>query len=238
MSDSLLRDLDRERSKMQADVEKFNRHYEDLVEYVRQHVEQTTIEWAKLVANHSKAILLIIETTHVVDENDYTYGDSEPIRFTTLSLADGEIWDQLLHPEHSKAVRGSEYHGLTMDDLKDKPRIADVWTDIEKMSEDCHIIVFNADHALSALRNIRRTHLLDGAYCLHNKSKEYYGQFYELSLETILSYQGIDKKREDLKDSRERILMLAQVVRNIAAGMKKKEQEPEVDENSLDEHPF
>jgi hypothetical protein len=54
--DSVLRDLDRERSKMQSDMENLNRHYEQLCGYVRQHVEQSTVEWAKLVANHPQAL--------------------------------------------------------------------------------------------------------------------------------------------------------------------------------------
>ena len=73
--------------------------------------------------------------------------------------------------------------------------------------------------------------MLDDAFCLHNKCKEYYGEFYDLSLEKVLSYQRIDKKREELKDSRERILMLAQVMRNLAVGMTK---QPPQDVDSLD----
>lgn len=232
MSDSLLRDINREQSKMQATIANFNRHYEDLEEYVRQYIEQTTIEWAKLVLDHPKSLLLIVETTRTDG------GENEPIRLTTLPLAGGETWNQLLHPTYSQDVTGSEYHGLTMDDLKDKPRIAEAWPDIAKTLADRHIIIFNADFACDALRSVCQTHLLDDAYCLHNKCKEYYGEFYGLSLEKIIGYQGIEKKREDLKDSRERIQMLAQVIRNLAAGMKKHLQEPEEFEDSLDDHPF
>lgn len=232
MSDSLLRDLDREQSKMFASIGILNHHYGEMTSYIQRYLEQSIIEWATLVLDHPKSLLLIVETTRT------NGGENEPIRLTTLALASGEIWDQLLQPTYTQDVTGFEHHGLTMKDLEDKPRIADAWPDIVKMLADRHIIVFNADFARSSLRSVRRTHLLDGAYCLHNKSKEYYGQFYELSLEVILGYQGIDKKREDLKDSRERILMLAQVIRNLATGMKKRVQEPEASEDSLDEHPF
>lgn len=232
MPDSLLRDLNREHSKMEASIAKMNHHYGELEEYVRQYIEQTTTEWAKLVLNHPKSLLLIVETTRTDG------GENEPIRLTTLPLAGGEVWDQLLRPIYSQDLTGSAYHGLTMDDLKDKPRIVDAWTDIEKALEDHHIIIFNADFARDALRSVCRTHLLDDAFCLHNKVKEYYGEFYELSLEKILSYQDIDKKREDLKDSRERIRVLAQIIRNLSTGIKKKTQEPEENEKPLDDCPF
>lgn len=232
MPDSLLRDINRERSKMEASIRKLDYHYEQMASYVQSHLEHSTIEWARLVLDHPKSLLLIVETTRTDG------GENEPIRLTTLPLVGGEIWDQLLQPIYSQDLTGSAYHGLTMDDLKDKPRIVDAWTDIEKALEDHHIIIFNADFARDALSSVCRTHLLDDAYCLHNKSKEYYGEFYELSLEKILSYQDIDKKREDLKDSRERIRVLAQIIRNLSTGMKKKTQEPEENENPLDDYLF
>jgi len=82
---------------------------------------------------------------------------------------------------------------------------------------------------------------LDHAFCLHNRCKEFYGEFYNLSLERVLSYQGIDRKREQLTDSRERALMLVQVVRNLAVGMAKVVEESDPGDDSLgdlDEHPF
>jgi len=245
--DSVLRDLDRERSKMQSDMENLNRHYEQLCSYVRKHVEQSTVEWAKLVVNHPQALLLVVETTRIVDESGYaTDGWSEPIRFTMLSLASGEMWDQLLSPTHSKGVEGTEYHGLTLEDLEGEPRIADVWPNIKERLDGRHVIIFGADWVRDALRSVGLFGL-DGAFCLHNKVKEYYGEFYDLSLEKVLSYQGIEKKREDLKDSQMRILMLAQVVNNLAAGMKKNQVEQSesgaLDDDGdelgdLDDHPF
>jgi len=236
--ESVLRDIDRERSKMQADVDNLNRHYEKLAGYVRQYIEQTTVEWAKLVAGHPRALLLVVETTRIVDEHGNSYGEEEPIRLTTLLLASGEMWDQLLHPTHSSTVRGVEYHGLTMADLEEKPRIADVWPNIANVLGGRHLIVFGADYARKALQPYA-TDALDSAFCLHNKCKEYYGEFYELGLEKILGYQGIDKKRDELKNSQDRILMLAQVVKNLATHMAKQTGEPEVSEDeSLDEHPF
>lgn len=232
MPDSILRDLNREQSKIQATIANFNHHYGDLEGYVRQYVEQTTIEWAKLVLDHPKSLLLIVETS-LTDG-----GDNEPIRFTGLPLAGDEIWDQLIHPTLSKDVYWTEHHGLTMSDMENQPSIAEAWSDIEKVLADRHIIIFGADYARNTLRTMCRTRLLDDAYCLHNKAKEYYGEFYELSLRTVMSYQGIDKKREDLKDSRERVLVLAQVVRNLSTGMKKQVQESEEHDDSLDEHPF
>lgn len=176
--DSVLRDIDREQSKMQTDIANLNRHYEKLQGYVSQHVQQSTIEWARLVTDHPKALLLIVETTRVVDEHDYSYGgESEPIRFTALPLASsGEVWDLLLHPTYSRAILGAEYHGLTMVDLEDRPLLADAWPNIQETLEDHHIIIFSADFARSALQSVYQTHILDSAYCLHNKCKEYYNQ--------------------------------------------------------------
>jgi DNA polymerase III epsilon subunit-like protein len=243
--DSVLRDLERERSKMQSDVENLNRHYGKLVGFVRQYLTQTTVEWAKLVVSHPKTLLLVVETSRIVDESGYSYGvESEPIRFTGLALASGEIWDQLLHPTHSRQVLGAEYHGLTMVDVEAQPRLADVWSSIAERLEDRPVILFGADWTRQALRSVDPTyaHALDSAFCLHNKCKEYYGEFYELSLEKVLGYQGIDKKRDELKDSRDRLLMLVQVMNNLAVGMEKQTQDPETSEDNsledLDDHPF
>lgn len=238
--DSVLRDIERERSKMQTDIDNLNRHYGNLVGFVRQCLAQTTIEWAKLVASHPKAVLLIVETTRIVGEDGYSYGgESEPIRFIGLSLTSGELWDYLLHPTYSKAVGGAEYHGLTMEDLEEKPLFADAWPKIVEVLENRHIIIFGADWARSALRSVYPGGVLDGAFCLHNKCKEYYNEFYDLSLERVLDYQGIDKKREELKDSRDRLLMLAQVVNNLAAGMEKHVDESESEGlDDLSDHPF
>jgi DNA polymerase III epsilon subunit-like protein len=244
--DSVLRDINREQSKMQADVDNLHRHYEKLMGYVRQYVEQTTVEWAKLVASHQKTLLLVVETTRIVDETGYSYGgESEPIRFTGL-LTSGEIWDQLLHPTHSKAVLGAEYHGLQWSDLEGKPTISEAWPNIEKMLEDHHVVIYGADYASKSLQSVFPTHVLSSAYCLHNKCKEYYGEFYELSLEKVLSYQAIDKKRGQLTNSRDRVLMLAQVLHNLAANVKKQDENaPEAAIaasdamlSDLDDHPF
>jgi len=86
------------------------------------------------------------------------------------------------------------------------------------------------------LQSVGQPYALEGVYCLHNKCKEYYGEFYDLSLEKVLAYQGIDKKRDELKDSQDRLLMLAQVVRNLAAGMTKQTQTEELE--TLVDHPF
>jgi DNA polymerase III epsilon subunit-like protein len=237
--DSVLRDLERERSKIETDVNNLYRHYEKLAAYVRQHLEASTIEWAKLVADHPRALLLAVETTRIVDQAGYSYGgESEPIRLTTRSLANGEMWDQLLRPTHSAQVQGTEYHGLTMADVEDRPTISEAWPTIAEQLEGRHLVIFGADHARAALRTVYQTSLLDGAYCLHNKAKEYYNQFYQLSLEAVLGYQGIEKKREDLKDSRDRLAMLALVVTNLAAGMKKQSQEDETANDDLSDHPF
>lgn len=241
--DSILRDIDREQGKMRADVENLHRHYEKQVSFVRQYMAESTVEWAKLVVSHPKTVLLIVETTRIHDENGYGFSnDNEPIRLTTLSLVSGEMWDQLLYPTHSQQVYGAAYHGLQRSDLVRQPRFADAWPAIEERLKDHHILIFGREHARVAFQTVTTSKILDDAFCLHNKCKEYYGEFYELSLEKVLAYQGIDKKRDDLTDSRERIQVLAQVVRNLAAGMKK--QEPETEDytdtslDNLDEHPF
>lgn len=87
---------------------------------------------------------------------------------------------------------------------------------------------------------------LPGATCLHTKCKRYYGQFYDLSLQTVLSYQGVNKTRTEMTDSRERIEMQVLVLRNLAEGKAKVQEVPDtpvaseaidlVDE--LDAHPF
>ena len=90
---------------MQSDIDNMNRHFEKLAGYVHQHVEQAAVEWARLVATHPKALLLVMETTRVTDESGYaTAGDSEPIRLTLLPLVAGNVWDQLLHPTYSHTV--------------------------------------------------------------------------------------------------------------------------------------
>jgi len=237
--ESVLRDLEREKSKMQTDVDNLYRHYEKLQGYVRQYIESTTIEWAKLVASHTKAILLVVETIRILDETGYaSSGENEPIRFTTLSLASSEVWDQLIYPTYSRQVQGTEYHGLTLAELEGKPTISEVWPKIAEALEGRQVIIFNAEWARRAIQTVYPTHALDGAYCLHNKAKEFYGEFYELSLQKILTYQGIDRQREQLRDSRDRLLMLAQVVNNLAMGMEKQIQESETSENDLDSHPF
>lgn len=234
--ESVLRDIDRERSKMESDIDSMNRHYEKLAGYVHQHVEQAAVEWARLVVTHPKALLLVMETTSIINEHGYAVSnESEPIRLTLLPLEAGNIWDQLLHPTYSHDVHGTEYHGLRMADITDKPRLADVWQHIERMLKGQHIVIFGADWARNALRSVHHTHALDQAFCLHNKLKEYYNQFYDLSLATILNHQNIDKKREELRDSRERILVLAQIVRNLAAAMPKQSQESEGSESFLDD---
>ena len=237
--DSLLRDLDRERSKMQTDIANLNRHYDQLHSYVQQYLQQGIIEWARLVLDHPQAQILVLETTTIINEDGYATGDghSEPLRLTTLSLASDEIWDQLLHPTFSQSITGREYHGLSMADLVGCPRIADAWPQICERLADRHVVIFGADWSRRALQTVQPApRLLDKAFCLHNKCREYYGEFYELSLEKILAYQDINKKREQLKDSQERLLVLAQVLTNLAAGMPKHEEEPELDD--LDEHPF
>lgn len=234
--DSVLRDIDREQGKMQSDIDNLNRHYEKLVGFVRQYIERTTMEWARLVASHPKTVLLVVETTRIVDEHGSSY-ESEPIRFTTLSPTSGEMWDQLLRPQ-SRKVQGSEYHGLTMADLLDKPDIREAWPSIAEQLEGRHIVIFGADHTRQALQSVGHPHALDNAFCLHNKCKEYYGEFYDLSLEKVLSYQSIDKKREELVDSRDRLRMLAQVMNNLAMGMVKQTSEDPNSLGDLDDHPF
>lgn len=238
--DSVLRDIDREQAKMQADVNNLHRHYEQLQGFMRQYIQQTTIEWAKLITSHPESLLLLVETSRILDESGYaSSGESEPIRFTTLQLVSGEIWDQLIYPTYSKSVHGTEYHGLTLADLQGKPTISEAWPAIMEMVEGRQVVIFGADWARRAIQTVYHTHALNGAYCLHNKAKEYYGEFYELGLEKVLSYQGIDKKREELKDSRDRLVVLAQVVNNLAAGMEKRAQESEgLDLGDLDDHPF
>ena len=240
--DSVLRDLHREQAKMQGDISNLSRHHENMYDYVRQYLEATTIEWATLVVGHPKALLLAVETTHIVDENGYyASSDSEPIRLTTFSRVRGEIWDQKIQPTYSKGVQGTEYHGIVLADLLDKPRLVDIWSEIVERLDSKHLIIFGADWARLAMRTVQPAHLLalDHATCLHNKCKEYYGEFYEISLEKVLSYQGIDKPRTELRDSRERVVMLDQVIRNLAAGMTKQEQERSDDNlDDLDPHPF
>jgi DNA polymerase III epsilon subunit-like protein len=238
----MLRDINREQQKMQSDVDNLNRHYGKLQAYLYEYIEQSVVEWSKLIVDHPKTLLLIIETTRIVDENGNSYGGgSEPIRFATLSLVSGEIWDQLLYPSYSRDVRGTEYHGLQWSDLEGKPTISEAWPKIVEVLGDRHIVVFGAEWALNALRSVRQTHLLDEAFCLHSKCKEYYNEFYELSLEKVLSYQGIEKKREELSNSLDRLAMLAQVVRNLAANTKKQEAATAASDDmlsDLDEHPF
>lgn len=240
--DSILRDINREHGKMLSDISNLNRHYDQLQDFTYQYIRQTTIEFAKLVVDHPKSLLLIVETTRIFGEQGWAIDgrETEPIRFTSLSLTTGEIWDQLLHPTYTNSVNGEEYHGIWMSNLIEKPRLADIWPEVIERLNGKHIIIFGADWARSAIRTVQPAHLLalDNAACLHNKCKEYYREFYELSLEKVLAYQGIDKKRSQLKNSCERILMLERVIHNLAAGIEKQTQGAIDTEVSLDEHPF
>jgi DNA polymerase III epsilon subunit-like protein len=234
---------------MSADIVNLNRHYEKLHNYVYLHIQQGVKEWARLISDHPRALLLVVETTQIIDSNGYATGSSEPIRISGLSLADGEIWDQLLSPTYSLEVRGAEYHGLSLDDLKSKPRLAGAWSSLVVKLLNRHVVIFGAAWARDALRSVTQSQVLDEAFCLHSKTKEFYNEFYDLSLEKILSYQGIDKKREELTDSRDRLQVLAQVVRNLAVGMAKQTPESETSDDAvvadggdelgdLDDHPF
>jgi hypothetical protein len=237
----LLRDINREQGKMQSDVDNLNRHYGKLQAYLYEHIEQSVVEWARLVVDHPKALLVVMETTRIVDENgDAAYGN-EPIRITSLNLASGEIWDQLLATTHSKWIRGTEHHGLSEKDLRDKPKFESIRQQVLEHLMDRHLIVFGLEWARSALQSVTNVRLLDDGTCLHAKCKEYYNEFYELSLEKVLSYQGIEKKREELRDSRDRLAMLAQVVHNLATNVKKQEADGAASDDmlsDLDEHPF
>jgi DNA polymerase III epsilon subunit-like protein len=240
MPESFLKHISYKQGKMQGAIANMNRYYDEMTDFIRQYIVETTVEWAKLVVSHPKTTLVIVETTPIVDDmgNSYT-GESEPIRITTFFFEkETYILDQLICPTISKDVKGTEYHGLSWSDVREYPRFDEVLPRIEEHLKDRVVIIFNADWARQALSTVSRSDIFKDALCLHNKAKEYYGQFYELSLQTVLEYQGINKTRDQLKDSRERILMLAQVVRNLAAGMKKVEPEPEPEETDLDEHPF
>src|ERR1022692_2505249 len=85
----LLRDINREQGKMQADVDNLNRHYGKLQAYLYEHIEQSVVEWARLVVDHPKALLLVVETTRVVDEDGSAAYGNEPIRMTSLNPANG-----------------------------------------------------------------------------------------------------------------------------------------------------
>jgi len=236
--ESLLRDIDRERGKMQDNLANLERHYQKLHGYVQQYVRQAVIEWARLIVSHPASTLLIVETTKIIDENGYAYGnEAEPIRFTSLSLSSGEVWDQLLSPSRSRGVAGTEYHGLRQADLIGKPRLADAWPGIVKALSNRQLVIFGADYAREAFQS----DLLKDAFCLQSKAKEFYGEFYGLSLEKVFRYQGLDVNRDDVRDSRDRLPLLAVVVRNLAAGMKKQEPESELADGELgdlEDHPF
>src|SRR5579884_2631372 len=147
---SFLRDIDREKGKMQGDIDNLLRHYEKLAGFVQQYTQATTTEWARLAVNHPSALLLIVESTGIVDETGYyAYGgEVEPIRFTAYHLTSETIvLDQLIHPTHSYDVRGFEYHGLRLSDIEDKPLLSAAWPTIQDTLENHHIIIFGADYA-------------------------------------------------------------------------------------------
>lgn len=236
--DSLLRDIEREGSKIKTDIDNLYRHSEKQQGYIRDYIRQSTTEWARLAIDHPKLLLLIIETTPIIDKYGYVSGEQEPIRLT--ALAGGKAWDYLVHPTLSCGdVQGFEYHGLVTSDLDNKPRLADVWPDIMNILQDSHIVVFGRDFARDALFRVlpAAAHILDNAFCLHVKCQEYYNEFYGLNLEKVLSYQGINKRRDLLVSSRDRILELVNVIRNLAQGQEKQEQPPE-DLGDLEDRPF
>lgn len=233
-----LKDINREQGKMLSDIESMNRHYVKLQDSLYQLIRYNVIEWARLVESHPKAVLLIVETTQIVDEHGRGLsGHNEPIRFTTRHIASGEIWDQLIKPTHSKGVAGTEFHGLSWFDVLDQPKISEAWDSIAAHLADRQVVIFNAQWARDSVKTSYPTRLLDSAYCLHTKAREYYNEFYGCSLEKILGYQGTDKTRGDLRAAPARVVMLDLILHNLANGMEKKP-EPEPELTDLDDHPF
>lgn len=232
-----LRDINREQAKMKTDVESLTRHYGQLESFLYGYIRQSVIEWARLIETHQKAVLLIVETTQIVDANGHGLSShNEPIRFTTRQLATGEVWDQLIHPTHSEGIAGTEYHGLSWFDVLDQPKISDAWGNIAEHLADRQVVIFNAQWARDSVKTTYPTRFLDSAFCLQNKAREYYNEYYGLSLAKVLEYQGIDKKREDLRAAPARVVMLDLVLHNLAAGMEKKPEPAVLDD--LDDHPF
>lgn len=236
--DSLFGKIDYVRGKMQSDIDRLFRHHDEQVEFIKQHIRQATIDWARTTIDNPKTLLVILETTPIVNEYGSVLQDHEPIRFTSFDPVTGELYDQLFAPTSSKEVRGAEYHGLTLADVGGKPLLKDVWDAIIKIMEGRHIIIFGADWARRSLQHMPHAYVLKKAMCLHNKCKEYYAEFYRLGLTEILAYQGIDKTREDFKDSRERIVMYKQILSNLAAGMEKQTPAQEKGLDDLPDHPF
>jgi hypothetical protein len=240
--DSLLRDLNREHYKMQRDMIALDLHYKNLETYLYQYVKNSVVEWAKLILNHPKASLLIIETTPIYDYNGYANGDNEPIRFTGMSLVGNQKWDLLVKPTHSKQIGGTQHHGLTMKDVAPYLTLAECWHEIAYQLSGQHVVMFSPDWAISALRSVHVADkpytFLGNAFNLHNKCKEFYNEFYDLSLETILRYQGIDKQRSQLQNSIDRIKVLAQIVENLANDLAKVQEPESTEDDDLEGHPF
>ena len=237
--ESLFGKIDYLRTKMKSDMDKLVSHYDEHTAFVQQSIRQGIIDWAKVIVDHPKALFVIIETTPIVNANGSVLQEHEPIRFTSFDPVKDKLYDQMFAPTHSKEVRGTEHHGLTLADVENEPRLADVWPSLAVAIFDRQIVIFGADWARHALTGIvPHAPLLDNAFCLHNKCKDYYGEFYYISLEKVLGYQGIDKKREELNDSRDRIVMHAQILENLAAGMEKQEPAQEEGLDDLPDHPF
>lgn len=245
----MLKDIGREKGKLDGDVQQFiqqfSYHYAKLSAFVENLIVDSVVEWAQLIASHQDATLVIIETTKAYGQHGHLLGD-EPIRLTTLDLVSKTLHDYLFRPETAKEITSTAYNGITMEDLIGQPLFKDAWPGLKEQLADRLVIVFGLDYAKKAIWLDHTP--FKRAFCLHNKTKEFYGEFYGLSLETVLSYQGINKTREELKESTERIYYLAQVIEKLAEG-KPKVQVPaapatgESDDilgelGDLSEHPF
>lgn len=236
--------------KLDDDIARLQRHLQDVVDAAKDFSRSNAIEWARLAVTHPYAVLLIIETTHIVRKQPVyqVLAEIEPIRFTTLNLSNGELFDQKVRPTLSEEITETGLHGLTMDNLEDKHLLGYYWSEIESHLLNRQVIIFGKEHAESALDHAMLQHdIIKDAFDFHSICQGYYTQFYDLSLERVLAYQGIDKKRHELKDSVERIRYLEKVLRNISIRLERHSiqyegysDDPFVtdEESSLDEHPF
>jgi hypothetical protein len=236
--DHFLKEMMRESEKMRQDAESIQRHYEKLVGYVKQSTQANTIEWAKLILMYPGTHLLIVDTTPLIDEYGAVYSlQGEPIRLTAYNLRDQAIViDQQVAPVFSKAIRGFEYHGLK--DTWDMPRLADIIDQVTSILDGAPVVVFGLEFAQRALQMVStRRRILDNGHCLHTRCRDYYWEFYYLGLDQVLQYQGINKRRSELTDSRERVKVLAEVLSNLAKGLPK--QDPPAPKKDLaDDEPF
>jgi len=90
-----------------------------------------------------RRVVLDTETTGLVPEEGHRI-----IEVACLELAgrrpSGRHFHRFLNPERAIDLAATQVHGLTAEDLADKPRFADIADELLEFVEDCELLIHNA----------------------------------------------------------------------------------------------